>query len=165
MTHSPSFLYLSPGEKLQIYFVNPEDVFLCPEDVVTIEYHDGFDQVEINHEPTNHTCNLTYFFTTHNPEPKLKEEEERPVYFLTTDKSDAASQCRQMGISVGDTIEGQTPSGGELVRLKLLYLGAQHCVWLVKTQIDASDFGESYESSTMSLQGRFWRIVPRSELD
>lgn len=75
---------------------------------------------------------------------------------------DVADQCREMGIAVGDTIEGREYNGRHWhdARLTLLWLGESEAAWLVSERDDlAPEWDEPGESVDWELSGRPWRKV------
>lgn len=77
-------------------------------------------------------------------------------------RASSAEQIRQMGLAVGDTIEGREEHGiwWEDSRLTLLWLGEQVAVWRVesraKSQPEWQDYGEGLN---WDLSCRRWRRV------
>lgn len=73
-----------------------------------------------------------------------------------------ADQCREMGLSVGDTIEG-TEGGGDwwnTTRLTLLWLGEQQAVWMMADRSSTRpEWSEPREAVNWTLSCREWRKV------
>jgi hypothetical protein len=84
---------------------------------------------------------------------------------LAPEKDSVASECRKMGLKVGDTIEGtegkKTPgSWWNTTRLTLLWLGVNEAVFLeTYKSLDQSDWSEPQESSNWTLRARKWKKV------
>jgi hypothetical protein len=90
----------------------------------------------------------------------------RPGAYLRTpaDWDNTADQCRQMGLSVGDTITGREhgPRGRwHEARLTLLWIGQKECMWLVQDRTNALPvWTEPQEEGNWTLDCRRWRYTP-----
>lgn len=74
----------------------------------------------------------------------------------------AADQCRAMGLSVGDTIEGTEHSVGywRTARLTLLWLGETTAVWSESTRSSKRpDWSGPRETANWNLGFRAWEKV------
>lgn len=79
----------------------------------------------------------------------------------------AAAQCAEMGIGVGDTIEGrETYDDGHWseARLTLLWIGEQVAVWMVwrRNSSTKPDWYCTGEQSNWTLQCRDWYMRPNT---
>jgi len=73
-----------------------------------------------------------------------------------------AEQCREMGIKVGDTIEGRETHEAEWhdARLTLLWLGDEIAVWRVSERWhDRLNWVDSGEDADWTLECREWHRV------
>ncbi|MBC8741694.1 hypothetical protein F6X40_34600 [Paraburkholderia sp. UCT31] len=73
-----------------------------------------------------------------------------------------ADQCREMGIELGDVIEGREsyPGGWNEARLKLLWLGEDVAVWSEQSRDSRSpEWDAPEERSNWTLDCREWRRV------
>lgn len=73
---------------------------------------------------------------------------------------ETADQCREMGIAVGETIEGRETHGADWneVRLTLLYCGRSECVWSETSRSNRErEWSEPEESTSWTLDARRWR--------
>lgn len=80
----------------------------------------------------------------------------------TPESRTTAEQCREMGLSVGDVIEGREGSGGwwSESRLTLLFLGAQVAVFSEQRRNSAQpEWRDDGESGNWTLNCRAWRKV------
>jgi hypothetical protein len=76
--------------------------------------------------------------------------------------ANAADQCREMGIAVGDVIQGREtyPGGWNDARLKLVWLSDKTAVWETKTRTSGFQLWEPKgEDSAWTLDCREWRRV------
>jgi len=84
---------------------------------------------------------------------------------LPRPKSDhTADQCREMGIAVGDVIQGRESysSGWNEARLRLVWLGEQVAVWETKRLSNTtSRWRKTGEDSAWTLDCRDWHRVDR----
>lgn len=145
---------LSPGDSLYVHFAGSGDD--TPSNVVVIKYHNTFDQVEVIHEPTSESCDLTYFFQV------KRQSRAETSYPLRATKQHPAEQCRELGISVGDSIESYS-DGGSPVQLTLVWLGKRQAVWLKYVLNGDKVWTDAEEVCNWSLSARYWRILPRAE--
>lgn len=75
---------------------------------------------------------------------------------------DIADQCREMGLQIGDTIEGTESGAGwwNTTRLKLLWVGKTKAVWSATWKSSRSpEWSEPEEQSNWTLECREWRKV------
>ena len=72
----------------------------------------------------------------------------------------SADQCRDLGIAVGDTLEGVSPSAwpGETTRITLLWLGQEMAVWQ-ETRLIGGEWTPPRESAAWDLSWREWERV------
>lgn len=73
-----------------------------------------------------------------------------------------AAQCREMGLKVGDTIEGMEAGAGwwEIARLTLLWIGETEAVFSETTRTDKDPlWSPPRESANWTLDCRDWRKV------
>lgn len=72
-----------------------------------------------------------------------------------------ADQCRELGLEVGDTIEGRSEFNTGYwteARLTLLWIGNQMACFLVSERnIAKTDWSEPHESCAWTLEWREWR--------
>lgn len=72
-----------------------------------------------------------------------------------------ADQCRAMGLSIGDTIEGTEGCGTDwesTARLTLIWLGETEVVFRVRERIGRhGEWSEPRESANWTLSCRYWR--------
>ena len=82
--------------------------------------------------------------------------------------SNVVQQCKKLGITIGDTIQGREEygDGWNEARLTLLWLGAETAVWSVATRYDRQPrWQQQGEESNWTLDRRDWRKVqPNVEL-
>ena len=84
---------------------------------------------------------------------------------------DAADQCRQFGLVVGDTIVGREGSGSgsewwQESRLTLLWLGDSEVVWrVVERTNDSPEWSTPRESVNWTLECRKWRKLPNDGIE
>ena len=71
-----------------------------------------------------------------------------------------ADQCRELGIAVGDTIEGSSPFcwPGEKTRITLLWLGQEMAMWR-ETRFVGGKWTEPRESAVWDLSMRDWERI------
>lgn len=76
---------------------------------------------------------------------------------------DPADQCREMGIKVGDTIQGREVCGRKYwheARLTLIWIGDKTAVWTVQERAnDSPEWSEPDECACWTLDCRKWRKV------
>ena len=76
-----------------------------------------------------------------------------------------ADQVRELGLKVGDTIQGRQDvgEGWSEARITLLWLGTTHAVWIVSGRTSRSRFKRGwsfpYESAGWDLHCRDWKRV------
>lgn len=81
------------------------------------------------------------------------------TFLETPSANSVAGQCRQMGVSVGDLIEG-VDRCGNLERLQLLWLGETLAVFSVSRRAAGRDIWDaSFESANWVLHVRPWYKV------
>lgn len=71
-----------------------------------------------------------------------------------------ATQCRKLGLQIGDTIEGREeyPGGWSEARLTLLWLGEEVAAWRVTERSSSHpEWSEPEESADWTLECREWR--------
>ena len=76
--------------------------------------------------------------------------------------SNVVQQCKKLGITIGDTIQGREEygDGWNEARLTLLWLGAETAVWSVATRNDRQPrWQQQGEESNWTLDCRDWRKV------
>ena len=84
---------------------------------------------------------------------------------LAPEKDSVASECRKLGLKVGDTIEGtegskEPGSWWNTTRLTLLWLGVNEAVFLeTHKSSEQSAWSEPEESSNWTLLARKWKKV------
>ena len=77
----------------------------------------------------------------------------------------AAEQARELGLTVGDTIQGreEVGEGWHEARITLLWLGTTHAVWIVSGRGSKSYFGGAWspphEATNWDLACREWERV------
>jgi hypothetical protein len=80
------------------------------------------------------------------------------------DCKNTADQCRALGLSVGDTIEGREDchdGSWEETRLTLLWLGEEVAVWrAIDRNCRRKTWSAPEESADWTLEWRDWRKVP-----
>ena len=80
------------------------------------------------------------------------------------DFGDAADQCRELGIAVGDTITGRESGGGAYwheARLTLLWLGETEAVWREQSRTnERQEWSSPREAVNWTLECRRWRKTP-----
>ncbi len=97
---------------------------------------------------------------------RLETPVRRPGAYLRvpTECWHTADQCKQMGLTVGDTITGREhgPRGiWHEARLTLLWIGRQECMWLVQERTEAEPaWTEPEERGDWTLDCRRWRLTP-----
>lgn len=77
-----------------------------------------------------------------------------------------AQQCRELGIVVGDTIEGTEASTGywHTARLTLIWLGESQAVWrMTSRSSERPEWSEPCEASNWTLSCREWRKIEVAE--
>lgn len=85
-------------------------------------------------------------------------EAEWPLSLL----GNVADQCRELGLQVGDTIEGREASGSywHEARLTLLWLGDEVAVWRETSRSEnRPDWSDPEETADWTLEYRVWRKV------
>lgn len=77
-----------------------------------------------------------------------------------TTATSPADQCRELGIKVGDVIEGASPSAwpGDMTRIKLLWLGREMAVW-IETRLVGGEWTLPRESAAWDLSWREWERI------
>jgi hypothetical protein len=91
----------------------------------------------------------------------IPTEKKPEIYLPQATKRSPAEQCRELGISIGDTIEGE--ENGTRVRLKLIWLGQAAAIWMVYLKENGL-WIESEESANWTLVARKWRRVLREQI-
>lgn len=84
-------------------------------------------------------------------------------YLKKPTSADAAEQCRQMGISVGDMIEGREThaNGWNEARLELIWLGEKIAVFRERSRSHmCCQWTMPREEASWTLDCRRWRKVP-----
>lgn len=83
--------------------------------------------------------------------------------------SNVVQQCKKLGITIGDTIQGREEygDGWNEARLTLLWLGAETAVWSVATRNDRQPrWQQQGEESNWTLDCRDWRKVqPNNQVE
>ena len=85
----------------------------------------------------------------------------------TPESRDSAEQCREMGLSVGDVIEGRETAGAwwSESRLTLLFLGAETAVFSEQRRnSEQPEWRDAGESGNWTLNCRAWRKVAGAEV-
>ncbi len=87
-------------------------------------------------------------------------------YLPKPNRSSAADQAREMGIEVGETIEGTEGEGDWAARLKLLWIGKRICVWECTRKTESSEWCAPDEQSNWTLGSRRWfKVKPAINKD
>jgi hypothetical protein len=81
-----------------------------------------------------------------------------------TEFATTADQARELGLKVGDTIQGRKevaaatnlPVGWHELRITLLWLGKVNTVWIVSGRSDRRPWSLPYESANWDLDTREW---------
>ena len=69
-----------------------------------------------------------------------------------------ADQARELGLKVGDTIQGRkgVAANWHELRITLLWLGKVNTVWIVSGRSDRRPWSSPYESTNWDLDSREW---------
>lgn len=73
-----------------------------------------------------------------------------------------ADQCRSLGLSVGDTIEGTESGPGywNTTRLTLIWLGEEHAAWIATSRSSSRpEWSEPREEVHWTLSCRDWKKI------
>jgi hypothetical protein len=82
-----------------------------------------------------------------------------------TEFATTAEQARELGLKVGDTIQGRQDFGEGWIenRITLLWLGTTQAVWIVSGRTNCSRFKSGwsclYESTGLDLHNRDWERI------
>ena len=101
--------------------------------------------------------------TTTQPGPlEVRLSDQLGAVSVRAVRGGVADQCRELGLQVGDTIEGHEGGNGwwNTTRLTLLWLGETEAAWRVTDRSSSrAEWSEPREATNWTLSCRDWRKV------